>query len=339
MARPSKEPPISSPLVPAIVRRAGSLGLDVSALALRVELPADAAALDEITVAADVPEELLRAVARAGAGPGIALAVATELVARRLKLAELAVRATDSVRTALRALVRWVPLVHEGLEAELVEAETAAWVLRTPRRPRGVGAHVHELALAWALHHVRAGAGAGAGPVVAARVWFAHARPPELAAVHDFFGTTEVSFGCEDSGIALAREELDRPMRLADAHSAGMLASLVDAELAARPQGSSLAARVEAFVAAALPGGTDVEDVARAMRMSARTLQRRLEQEQTRFGEVLDRARLGVARGLLADRGVTMADVAARVGFSDVATFSRAFKRWTGQPPGQWRRS
>jgi AraC-like DNA-binding protein len=157
--------------------------------------------------------------------------------------------------------------------------------------------------------------------------------------VHDFFATTDVAFGCEDSGIALAREELDRPMRLADVHSAGMLASLVDAELAARPQGSSLAARVEAFVAAALPGGTDVDDVARAMHMSARTLQRRLEQEQTRFGEVLDRARLDVARRLLADRGVTMADVAARVGFSDVATFSRAFKRWTGQPPGQWRRS
>jgi AraC-like DNA-binding protein len=335
MARPSKEPPISSPLVPAIVRRAGSLGVDLNALALRFELPADAAALDEITVAADVPEELLRAVARTGAGPGIALDVASELVARRLKLAELAVRATDTVRTALRALARWVPLVHEGLEAELEEAEAPRWVLRTPRRPRGVGAHVHELALAWALHHVRA----GAGPVGAARVWFAHARPPELAAVHDFFGTIDISFGCEDSGLALARGELDRPMRLADAHSAGMLASLVDAELAARPQGSSLAARVEALVAASLPGCTDVDDVARAMRMSARTLQRRLEQEQTRFGEVLDRARLGVARRLLADRGLTMADVAARVGFSDVATFSRAFKRWTGQPPGQWRRS
>jgi AraC-like DNA-binding protein len=335
MARPSKEPPISSPLVPAIVRRAGSLGLDVGALALRFGLPADAATLDEVTVAADLPEELLRAVARAGAGPGVALAVATELFARRLKLAELAVRATGDVRGALRALARWVPLVHEGLQAELEEGEPARWVLRTPRRPRGVGAHVHELALAWALHHVRA----GAGPVAPGGVWFAHARPPELGPVHDFFETTDVLFGCEDSGLALARPDLDRPMRLADVHSAQTLAPLVDAELAARPQGSSLAERVAALVAASLPGCTDVEEVARAMHMSARTLQRRLEQEQTRFGEVLDQARLGVARRLLADRSLTMADVAARVGFSDVATFSRAFKRWTGQPPGQWRRA
>jgi AraC-like DNA-binding protein len=334
MARPSKEPPISSPLVPAIVRRAGALGLDVGALVLRFDLPAEAATLDEVTVAADLPEELLHAVARAGAGPGIAPAVAAELVARRLKLAEVAVRATGNVGAALRALARWVPLVHEGLEAEF-EDGTARWVLRTPRRPRGVGAHVHELALAWALHHVRA----GAGPIAAERVWFAHARPPELGPVHDFFGTTDVLFGCDDSGLAVARAELDRPMRLADVHSADVLAALVDAELAARPQGSSLAERVAALVAASLPGCTDVEEVARAMHMSARTLQRRLEQEQTRFGEVLDGARLGVARRLLADRSLTMADVASRVGFSDVATFSRAFKRWTGQPPGQWRRA
>jgi AraC-like DNA-binding protein len=73
--------------------------------------------------------------------------------------------------------------------------------------------------------------------------------------------------------------------------------------------------------------------------MSPRTLQRRLELEGTTFSEVLDRARLEAARGLLADRDLPLAKVSARLGFSDVATFSRAFKRWTGMPPGQWRLS
>ena len=75
------------------------------------------------------------------------------------------------------------------------------------------------------------------------------------------------------------------------------------------------------------------------MHMSARTLQLRLEQEDTQFSEVLDRARLGVARGLLLDPGVALSEAAVRLGFADLATFSRAFKRWTGKPPGQWRRS
>jgi AraC-like DNA-binding protein len=258
-----------------------------------------------------------------------------------LKLVELAVRATANVREALARLAVWVPLVHDGLQARLEEDAgrgadgDACWVLRTPRRPRGVGQHVHELALAYSLCQVRA----GAGDVSPRRVWFAHARPPELRMLQDFFGTNDMSFGCEESGFALARIDLDRAMRLADRHALEALAPLVDAELAARPPVASFAARVEDLLASSLPGGTDVADVARAMHMSARTLQRRLEQENTRFSEVLDRARLGVARRLLANPESTLTDVAFRLGFADLATFSRAFKRWTGQPPGQWRRA
>jgi AraC-like DNA-binding protein len=336
MARPSKEPPTSSPLVPAIVRHAAARGVDVEALAWRFGLPPQVATLEEAAAAADVPDELFRAVARASSEPQIALEVATELTSRRLKLAEMAVRASDCVRAALQRLARWVPLVHEGLEAVLEEAPAEArWVLRTPRRPRGLGRYVHEVALAWALHHARA----GSGQLSPHHVWFAHARPPELAPLHAFFGAGDLAFGREDSGFAVALAELDRPMALPDRQAVDTLAPLVDAALAARPPAASLAARVAAFVASSLPAGTDVAEVARAMHMSPRTLQRRLEQEQTRFGDVLDQARLGAARRLLADPGVTLADVAFRVGFADVATFSRAFKRWTGLPPGQWRRS
>jgi AraC-like DNA-binding protein len=333
MGRPSKEPPTRTPLVPAVVRYAAARGLDVEALAWRFDLAPQVATLEEASAAADLPEEIFRTVARASAEPQIALEVVCELTTRRLKLAELAVRASDSVRAALQRLARWVPLVHEGLEASL--EEDARWVLRTPRRPRGLGRYVHEVALAWAILHARG----GAGELTPIHVWFAHPRPPELAPLHAFFGTGDIAFGREDSGFAVATADLDRPLLHADRQAVDTLAPLVDAELAARPPGASLAARVAALVAASLPGGTDVGVVARAMHMSARTLQRRLEQEGTRFGDVLDQARLGAARRLLADPGVTLADVALRVGFADVATFSRAFKRWTGLPPGQWRRS
>jgi AraC-like DNA-binding protein len=340
MARPSKEPPIASSLVPAILRRAEARGLDVEALAWRFGLPPGAARLDEVTVAANVPEDLLHAVTRAASEPDTALLVTAELTSRRHRLAELAVRASATVRDALERLARWAPLVHEGMEASLEEgagapATEGKLVLRTPRRPRGVGRHVHELALAYTLHQVRA----GAGDVSPCRVWFTHPRPAELAPLRTFFGTSEIVFGCEDSGYAMPRAALDRVMRFADARTVETIAPLVDAEVASRPQLASFAARVGAHVASSLPAEADVADVARAMHMSARTLQRRLEQEQTRFSEVLDGARLAVARRLLANPSVTLTDVAFRLGFADLATFSRAFKRWTGQPPGQWRRS
>jgi AraC-like DNA-binding protein len=154
-----------------------------------------------------------------------------------------------------------------------------------------------------------------------------------------FFATDDLAFGCEDSGFAVARLELERPMRHPDARAVETLSPLVEAELGTRPSGASLTARVAAHLAVSLPEGADVGEVARAMHMSARTLQRRLEQEQTRFTEVLDRARLDLSRRLLGDPTIALTDIAYRLGFADLATFSRAFKRWTGKPPGQWRRS
>jgi AraC-like DNA-binding protein len=336
MARPSKEPPSLSSLVPAILRHADARGLDVEALVLRFGLPPDARERDEVTAAADAPDELLRAVARAAAEPDVAVRVAAEIRSRRQALADVAVRASATVRQALGLLARWAPLLHEGLAASFDDGgEQARWVLRTPRRPRGLGRYVHELALAHAIHGVRD----GAGEVAPCRVWFAHARPPSLEGLSAFFAAGDLSFGQEDSGFAMTRPALDRPMRLADARTVETLAGLVDAELGARPKGASFAERVAAHVASSLPSGTDVGEVAAAMRMSARTLQRGLEREQTRFTEVVDQTRLGLARRLLADPAVTLTEVAFQLGFADLATFTRAFKRWTGTPPGQWRRS
>jgi AraC-like DNA-binding protein len=343
MARPRKVLPSRSPLVPSIVRHAAARGLDVEALAWRFGLPADVQRCEEVVTGADVPDEMLRAIARLAGEPDVALRLAGELTSRALTVAELAVRASANVGDALGRLARWVPLLHEGLEASLDDGGPdagparvdARWTLRTPHRPRGAGRFVHELVLAYAVHQVRA----GAGDLAASRVWFMDARPPDLSFLRAFFGTRDLAFGCESSGFAVARASLARPMRLAEARTVDTLASIVEGELGARPRGASLTERVATQLTRALPEGTDVTEVARALHMSSRTLQRRLEQEQTRFTEVLDGARLDLARRLLANPGMTLGDVAFRLGFADLATFSRAFKRWTGKPPGQWRRS
>jgi AraC-like DNA-binding protein len=336
MARPSKELPLRSAIVPAAARLAAASGLDVEALAWRFALPADTARRDEVVAGAEVAEELLHAVARSGAGEDVAARAAAQLTGRQQTLVGLAARACADVRDALRRLARWAPLLHEGMEASFDEdGGEGRWVLRTPRRPRGVGRYVHEVAIAHAVQLVRA----GCDGAVVARAWFAHARPAALAPLCAFLGTNELTFGHEDSGFAVPRATLDRPMAQADARTVEAIAPLLEAEVGLRPQPASFAERLAAHLASSLPDGTDVADAARAMRMSARTLQRRLEQEQTRFSEVLDRARLAEARRLLADPSVTLTDAAFRLGFADLATFSRAFKRWTGVPPGQWRRS
>ena len=76
-----------------------------------------------------------------------------------------------------------------------------------------------------------------------------------------------------------------------------------------------------------------IDQVAGALQLSVRTLRRRLSEEGTSFRELCERVRVQMAQNLLAERGMTVAAAAERLGFSDARTFRRAFKRWLGQIP------
>ena len=72
--------------------------------------------------------------------------------------------------------------------------------------------------------------------------------------------------------------------------------------------------------------------------MSVRTLQRRLVDSGTTFRSVSDEVRRQLALGYLADPAVSIAEVAFLLGFSEQRSFNRAFRRWTGETAGRWRR-
>jgi AraC-like DNA-binding protein len=71
--------------------------------------------------------------------------------------------------------------------------------------------------------------------------------------------------------------------------------------------------------------------------MSTRTVQRRLEELGTSYQDLVDDVRASLARTLLRDRAYSIVDVALELGYADLKSFYRAFRRWTGVPPGQWR--
>jgi AraC-like DNA-binding protein len=79
-----------------------------------------------------------------------------------------------------------------------------------------------------------------------------------------------------------------------------------------------------------------VDDVARALAMSRRSLERALADEGTSASALLDEQRKELALAWLPELSVN--EVADRLGYSDVRAFARAFKRWTGTPPSDVRR-
>ena len=82
-----------------------------------------------------------------------------------------------------------------------------------------------------------------------------------------------------------------------------------------------------------------LSDLATALHLTERTLQRRLAAEGTRFSVLLKQVRIERAQELLRRDYIMFDDIADRLGFQDAITFSRAFKEWTGISPREFRRS
>ena len=106
----------------------------------------------------------------------------------------------------------------------------------------------------------------------------------------------------------------------------------------ARPRAKQLRREVEQKLERLLEAGdANLDRVASDLGLSRQTLYRRLKAEGTTLEEVLDALRRRLALRYIRDEGVSAKEAAYRLGFSDPAAFSRAFKRWTGQSPSEMR--
>jgi AraC-like DNA-binding protein len=144
-------------------------------------------------------------------------------------------------------------------------------------------------------------------------------------------------FGQPSHRVVFDASILDMPLVTADPAAAELLRAQCDRELAALAEAGGFVGRVRSTIASATGRFLSLADVARAMRVSTRTLKRRLAEQGTSFSEVLDGVRCQRALLLLDDRRIGLGDVADRLGYSDVANFTRAFRRWTGRTPAAFR--
>lgn len=84
-------------------------------------------------------------------------------------------------------------------------------------------------------------------------------------------------------------------------------------------------------------GPPHIEEIAASCPLKTRTLQRRLAEAGTTYSRIVDEVRFEAARRLLEDRGLSLADIASALGYSDPANFTRAFARWSGTTPRAYR--
>ncbi len=193
----------------------------------------------------------------------------------------------------------------------------------------------NEFALAAATALSREVGGADFAPRA---VSFMHEAPADLAVAKEFF-RCPVRFSADRNGIEINTQELRTPNTLGDLKISEFFDRHLEVELAGREQEASIDYQVIRLIRPALSEGPPrLEDIARRLAMSARTLQRRLAGENLAFVDLVDRARQDLATHLLREKQYELAEIAFLCGYADQSTFSRAFRRWKGQTPAEFRR-
>ncbi len=171
------------------------------------------------------------------------------------------------------------------------------------------------------------------------RVRFINPAPPSLAPYEAFFGCP-VDFDAPTTVVRLPLALLARPLRQPDPALRELLEAQARELVARLPPRDALEAALREAIVTLLPEGqATLEACGRALQVPPRTLQRRLATAGTSFQQVLDRTRRQLVEPYLADPRLKLVEIAGLLGYADQVAFTRAFQRWTGTTPGQWRRS
>ena len=167
---------------------------------------------------------------------------------------------------------------------------------------------------------------------------FEHQQPNETSE-HERIFQCPIFFGATANEVVFDSEYLNLPIVMADARLCALLDRHATELLMRYPREDSLVERVRTLMKDELNGGdASLEMVAERLGMSARTLQRKLHGLGVSHQELLDEMRKDLAMRYLREPEMAVCEVAYLLGFSESSAFHRAFKRWTGTTPNEFRR-
>ncbi|WP_394824967.1 AraC family transcriptional regulator [Pendulispora albinea] len=239
-----------------------------------------------------------------------------------------------SVGEALQLAARLLALAHDGIALELSVAPPLA-VLQL--RVRSDLAPPEPVAIEFLFAVLLAYGSRSVGhPTRPLRVELAHPAPLDRGPYEEAF--REARFGAAANAMWVSAAALERPYRASDRsllqiltrHADGLLQQL------ALPV-ASFADRTRAAITETLSAGAGAERVARRLAVSLRTLHRRLAEEGTSHGHLVDEVRRTQAMLHLGNSQLSIAEIAAMLGFAHPNGFHKAFKRWTHMTPAQYR--
>lgn len=313
---------------------ASELGVDPAELLAPLSLtPADLTQPDA-RLTPDQGRALIRRARKLTGCEEIGLLMAERVRLRDFDLLGYVLRSADSLLAGLEALVRYGRLLGDSAAFGLSRMGDLLWLRLdlaggAPFEPEG-----EDAAAASACRLLRELSGERVAPI---EVHLTRAKPACAARYRAWF-QAPVAFGAERLQLAYAVESLTQAPPQPDPRLASLLSQQAGSLLETLPENNELLDRVRLEIGRSLSAGTlSVFHVARRCGLSERTLRRRLSSAGYSFRDVVEDTRRKRALFMIRTGHEGVAQISQKLGYSDPASFARAFRRWTGVTPQGYR--
>jgi AraC-like DNA-binding protein len=308
-------------------------GIRVSAVLRRAGLPPGLFDEPRTLVTTEELFAFWRGIGEVSPDPAIGLELGTETKPEHFDPIALAALSTGSFGEAMGQIARYKQLtcpeevLHEKDDDEW--SIQFRWLLANDVEPE----ILTDVCFAYVLSVARHGTGTRMSPV---RL--------ELVRSRSYGKTLERHFGCPilfgaaRNAIVFRASDADRPFVTRNDELLAMLAPQLDEELKEHKGQETFPERVRATIQRKLAGRRPkMQDIARELHISSRTLQRHLQDAGYSFQQVLEEARHQLARHYLNNSLLELNETAYLLGYEDSNSFVRAFRTWEGVPPASWR--
>jgi AraC-like DNA-binding protein len=331
-----REPLLPTTLVSRFLAWVRSRGGDVERLRSAFDLPPSVERAPLTTLPLSTLLAFCAEAERAAADPFLGVHAAEHAGHDAIALLAFACLGAPDGRAALERYVNHFRMVHDVLLCELrPEPGGASLRLWIPGASQCLGRHGNEH---WAVSIVVAARSMSSGRWTPERVQLAHEAPRRRDELVRALGTTGVSFGAGRNTISFSDEILSAPLESPGAHLSALLERYARCVSRSFVHAPPFQSRVRTVIEERLPQGTPlVREVAKALAISPRTLQRRLGEEGVTFQEIVDDVRRDLARAMVESGALPLAEVASRVGYRQTTALFKSFQRWVGTTPSRLR--
>ncbi|HSP00043.1 MAG TPA: AraC family transcriptional regulator [Thioalkalivibrio sp.] len=311
-----------------------TIGVDDTTLLERVGLdPVRLKSTDLRVSQSQASEFVTRAIVESGE-PGLGIMLAQELRLPLHGALGIAVMSSRSLEDALDLMTRYLTLRAPHLQVRHGQQDgQAVYAIACGIDPGPLQSFIMDAMLFGCAFM---GAQLTGSPVAGSSI---HRRGPEPAHFHRFRQQIPVPvvYGAKVDAIVIPRSQLALPVCFSDDQLAASSKAQCEEALRLLTEDAGFACRVRRVIETSHPFPPKLARVASTLFVSERTLKRRLQAEESSFQHLVDQVRLERAGELLQKTIMNLSQIADALGYADAANFTRAFKRWTGQSPRQYR--